>query len=142
MKTFFLPLKTVLLSLLYLVSLPGLVACATTDRDKPTPAELAAEKGYTLGEEVRDIRDYEIDGWQYVSRQALIIPAGPSRHYLITLDRVCSELSTTEVIGFDTSATNSVSRFDFVLVPTRTSSVDDRCGIERIYKITKIGDGK
>ena len=140
MKIFSLPLKTIILSVLALACAPILVACATTDRDEPTAAELAAEKGYALGEEVREIRDYEIHGWQYVSRRALIIPAGPGRHYLITLNRVCSELGTTEVIGFDTSATNTVTRFDFVRVPLRNSNVDDRCGIERIYKITEIDD--
>lgn len=127
MKLFPLALAALLLS-----------ACTTTaSKPPPTPQELAEERGYQLGAEVKEVKNYEIDGWRHVSNRALIIPARPSRHYLLMLNRPCPDLQTTEVIGFTTTVNSVLSRFDAVVVVDGPGGMEQKCYIERMYSITK-----
>jgi len=114
--------------------------CTTIEISRPTPEELATEQGYRLGPEVKDIRNYELDGWNYVSSRALIIPARPSKHYLVTFRTDCSELSLTEVIGFTSTNSFVLSNFDAVIVRDRRRGIDNRCYIDKIYEITRLKD--
>jgi hypothetical protein len=127
------------MNLRFVIYLPLLLltACASQPPEKPDPSALAAERGYTIEEEVRDIKNYEIDGWQYVSNWALIIPARPSSHYLVMLDRNCSYLRGTEAIRFTSTVNSVLARFDAVLVKDFPQAIEQRCQIDRIYRITK-----
>ena len=113
-------------------------ACTTMEITHPTAEELALQKGYTLGEEVKEIHKYDVSGWQHVSNRALIIPARPSTHYLVTLKTNCNSLDSTEVIGFTTTAGRALTRFDAVVIKERPKSVAQRCYIDKLYRITKI----
>ena len=126
-------MKTVYTSLCLLF----LSACATSEISTPTPQELAADKGYALGNEVDKIYNYRIDGWQHVSSRALIINGGPSTKYMLTLKTSCHNLSSTEVIGY-TTTTNNLTRLDGIIVNDRIGGIEDKCYIDRMYEITKI----
>ena len=121
-----------------------LQACTASPSKPPTPAaQLASSKGYQLGEPVKKIMNYQLDGWNYINSQALIIRSTPSRDYLVTLRDRCHELSSREVIG--TTATGSAMQagFDAIVVTlagaNRSLRKSDtrKCYIDNIYALTK-----
>ena len=110
--------------------------CTATEFENATPQELAREEGYVLGSEVEEIYNYRVDGWNHVTDRALIISAGPGTRYLLTLKTECHYLSNTEVIGY-TTTTNQLTRFDAVVVADPASGIDQKCFIDRIYRVTR-----
>ena len=116
----------------------SIAGCATsTQSNIQTAAEIAAEKGYTLGEEVQRINNYRVSGWNYASDRALIITGSPNEKYLLTLNTPCYELRTTQVIGYTTTVNNVLARFDSVIVKSNSGVALQKCPIDRIYRITK-----
>lgn len=121
--------------LIILALLPS--ACAFTPHQPPSPQQLAAEHGYLLGEQVKKIHDYEINGWNYISNRSLIIPARPGLHYLLILDRECPQMRGREVIGFTSTINTLQAGFDAVVINDRHSGIHEKCYIDQIYKVTK-----
>ncbi|WP_317930175.1 DUF6491 family protein [Halioxenophilus sp. WMMB6] len=118
-----------------------LAGCAATDsastNQAPTAMEVAIERGYLLGEEVDKIHNYEISGWQYLAADGLLLPASPSKTYLVLLKDRCSELSSTETIGLTTTVSSVLSRFDAVIVHPHPGGIERRCYIDTIYLVEK-----
>ena len=114
-----------------------LAACAGTATERPNPGELAVKHGYQLEKEVKEIRQYRINGWNYVSDRALIINGGPSRKYLLILNRRCPYLRSEEIIGYSTTATSVLARFDAVIVKDSASGITEKCHIDRIFEVTR-----
>lgn len=116
-----------------------LSACTTTKpAQSPSPQQLASEHGYQLGTEVTSIRNYDINGWNYVSNRALIIPARPNKHYLLLLNRPCQELRSTELIGFTSTVNQLTSGFDAVVVHDHPGGIESKCYIDQIFEIDKV----
>lgn len=112
------------------------IGCSTVDRVKPTASDEAASKGYVLGEPVEGIYDYDINGWQYVSRNSLIIPSRPSQRYLLMFDQPCHELSSTEVIATTSTASRLRAGFDSI-IPRAVHGIPQKCRVSEIYRINK-----
>ncbi|MFT3930373.1 MAG: DUF6491 family protein [Spongiibacteraceae bacterium] len=93
--------------------------------------------GYAQGEAVDRIEHYRVDGWNYIDDQHIVIYAGPSNRFLITLLTHCRDLSSTEHIGF-TTTTNSLTKFD-KLVVRDMSGIMQNCPITQINTLTKTG---
>ncbi|WP_317930099.1 DUF6491 family protein [Halioxenophilus sp. WMMB6] len=129
-----------LLSLALLATAGALLSqgCATTSQPDPSDAIAAIiDRGYLLGEEVNKIRQYEIDGWQYLSDEAIILPARPRQQYLITFKNSCPGLSFTPVIGFTNTGLSVLSNYDAVIIPERHNRLHEKCFIDHIYTITR-----
>lgn len=99
----------------------------------PTVQQQLAERGYVVGEEVRDIQNYRVDGWNHLDSRHLIINTGPSERYLLSLRIDCHALSSSEDIGF-THTAGRLTRFDSVILQD-TAGLRRDCPIDRIEKL-------
>ncbi|MDB6061588.1 MAG: hypothetical protein JWM78_1691 [Verrucomicrobiaceae bacterium] len=89
--------------------------------------------GYAQGDVVDNIRDYRIDGWNYLDDKHIMIYSGASSRTLITLQTSCYELSGAENLGFSTTARN-LTKFDKVVV-RGPGGIPRQCQISEIRQL-------
>lgn len=105
----------------------------TSARSEPeTLDQRLASLGYQGRTEVKDIKNYQLNGWNVVNNQAIVIKSSPKRHYLLTFARRCQDLTSAETLRIDSSA-NVVTRFDKVVV--RSTGMNNHCPIEGIFEL-------
>lgn len=121
-------------ALLVLLAIVG--GCASNAPPKTLEQKLS-DQGYTLGGEVRDIKSYSVDGWNYIDNTHVIVDTGVSRKYLLTLYSYCQGLGSAEHLGLTTSVANNIDRFESVIVRD-TSGMHHRCAIKAVHKLVKI----
>jgi Family of unknown function (DUF6491) len=129
----------------WIMGLSILAACSTNSSttNTPTPEQLATEKGYSLGESVKRVMNYNLDGWNYINKKALIIHSTPRKDYLITLRENCYDLSSSEVIATTSTANALQADFDAIIVRQAGTSLSRnldnprKCYIDKIYVIIK-----
>lgn len=115
-----------------------LIGCATAKPAVvPTAQDIAILHHYELGEEIKEIPNFQMNGWNYINNRALLLPARPGSHYLLMLDRPCPGLSESEAIGFTSNVGRLRAKFDAVVVHTRPESIERKCYIDAIYRVTK-----
>jgi hypothetical protein len=95
--------------------------------------------GYTVGDSVEQVRDYRVDGWNYIDDKNIMIYAGPSKRFLITTQIPCNDLGSAENIGFSSTVGN-VTKFDKLIV-RGPGGIVQNCPIERIRALEKIKTG-
>lgn len=95
--------------------------------------------GYSIGDDVEQVRNYRVDGWNYIDDNNIMIYAGPGKRYLITTQGHCSDLGSAENIGFSSTVGN-VTRFDKLIVRGPGGMVQN-CPISAIRALQKIQDG-
>lgn len=117
-----------------LMVLLSLTACATGNANLSLEEKLA-KREYSQGKEVDEVSNYRVDGWNYLDEKHVILNAGPSRNYLISLTIRCTDLRSAEAIGF-TSTNTRLTRFDKIVVGTETG--ERSCSIDRIYQLDKM----
>jgi len=61
-----------------------------------------AERGYTIEQPVKRLRDYRINGWSSVDQRNVILNIGASDNYLVTVRRSCDGLRSAEHLAFST----------------------------------------
>ena len=110
-----------------------LAACASTPEQ--TTEALLSKRGYEVAERVERIKNYRINGWNYVDDRHVIFGAGPRDNYLVTLTMGCTDLRGAEHIGF-TTTTDDVTPFDQLVV--KTSIGPRKCPIESLHKLNKV----
>jgi hypothetical protein len=116
-----------------LLTLPG---CASNpSRPPPTLDQRLAAMGWKQGPEVDEIRRYTIDGWNPIDDTHLVMDAGPSRAYLITLRFSCINLDFVEGLHFTTTPPAAVTHLDEMIVPQPGGGVPQRCPIDTIRKL-------
>lgn len=128
-------------SYVYLLIFSGLMlggCAAAKPAIVPTAEDVATLHNYQLGDEVKQIDNYELNGWNYLSDRALLLPARPGSYYLLMLDRSCPELRHSEAIGFTSTVGRLRSKFDAVVVRSRPESIERKCYIEAMYLVTKV----
>ncbi len=114
----------------------ALAACAQTPVAEPRPiADVVAARGYVIGEPVKEILNYRVDGWNSVDANHVIINAGPSSHYLLTLMAPCTGLLFTSELGF-TSTAGRLTTLDSVVV--QDSSGRSQCPISKIETLKRV----
>ena len=106
------------------------MACATTSLKVP-------EK-YNFDNEltaVTEISNYQIDSWESIDNQSLIIGTNVNDYYLIILDYPALDLPSKETIGITLSADRVKTGFEKIIVA-------DSHGIESyvIHKMYKLKD--
>lgn len=112
-------------------------ACATTPHEDQPLEQILADKNYKMGDEIDRIRDYRINGWNYVDDYNVVFQSGPSDHYLLTFSQRCINLRSAHAIAF-TKTVGRITRFDEVLVRDGSGLPAEKCMIDRIYRLEKL----
>ncbi len=114
----------------------ALTACAQQPTAEIKPiADVVAARGYAIGEPVKEILNYRVDGWNSVDANHVIINAGPSSDYLLTLMAPCTGLLFTSELGF-TSTAGRLTTLDSVVV--QDSSGRSQCPISKIEALKRV----
>jgi hypothetical protein len=134
-------------ALVFVVALAAICsACGSTDikgsdrQDAGRHAEISPEmmvneRGYDIVGPVKSIKNYRIDGWNYLSSRALIINAGVRESYLLTLRFPCHGLRNSTLIA-TTSTTSNLTKFESIIV-RQAGTGAQKCPIENLYKLEK-----
>jgi len=117
------------------VLLAGCGQHARYDESLPLDQRLAA-LGYQRGEAVRSIGSVDLDGWQYLDKQHLLLGRGPGRAYLLTFSRPCNNLHFSNTLGFTTTV-GVLTRLDRV-VSRDSSGFPEHCLIEQIHRLDRM----
>jgi len=109
-------------------------ACASRPPETSLQEKLA-ERGYTLGQPVRRVINFEVSGWNSVDYKHVIMNFGASRYYLLTLRTSCDGLLSATLINFTTTA-GSLTDSDKVLVRNDSHHLS-QCYIKTIHELKK-----
>lgn len=112
-----------------------LAACANNPPETSLDEKLA-QLGYSLGEPVRRVINFQISGWNSVDRKHVIMNFGASRYYLLTLRTSCDGLRSATVLNFSTTA-GSLTANDKLLVRNDSHHLS-QCFISTIHELQKI----
>ena len=115
----------------------GLAACAGAPPEEGKSVEqLLAEKNLRIVEELNQLVNFNIRGYQYVNRQHVVLQEGVSRNYLVETRAPCPNLEFARTIAF-TSTGRVVREYDKLLV-RNTPDMVEYCVIKSIYRLEKI----
>lgn len=78
----------------------------------------------------------DLDGWQYLDKQHLLLGQGPGRTYLLTFSRPCNNLHFSNTLGFTTTV-GVLTRLDSV-VSRDSSGFPEHCPVGDIHRLEKI----
>jgi len=127
-----LPLRTLIAGIFTLFIV---VNCATQSPESTPLQERLAQRGYSIGEQVKRIRDYRINGWSGVDRYNVILNVGASQTYLVTVRSPCEGLRSAEHLAFSTTVGELTDKDKLVVrSPGRYLK---HCFIDSIYVIEK-----
>lgn len=115
----------------------GLSACATGSRAERSAARLALYEAHA-GAPVASIRTFRWDRYETLGDGAVALWASPQRGWLVTLQRPCSGLDATRMIGIEQRSPSLYARFDRIVFRD-FSGIDQRCAIETIRPIDSAG---
>ena len=113
----------------------GLLLAACASSPEQTTEDILSKRGYAVAERVERIKNYRINGWNYVDDRHVIFGAGPRDNYLVTLTMDCTDLRGAEHIGF-TTTTDDVTPFDQLVV--KTSIGPRKCPIESLHQLERV----
>jgi hypothetical protein len=123
-------LKTMMLvSLLPLL----LAACAASSEQSLTLEENLAAKGYVIGEQVKRVQNWNLNGWSYVDDRNFIMNSGVRDKYLVTLRTPSYDLRSAINIAFSTTV-GSLTDNDRVIVRT-TGGMPQSFMIESLHRL-------
>jgi hypothetical protein len=111
------------------------VACAGQPPESIPLEERLAERGYTMGEQVKRIRDYRINGWNNVDRYNVIMNVGASKNYLVTVRSPCDGLRSAEHLAFSTTVGALTDKDK--LVVRGSGRYLEQCYIDTIHLLEK-----
>lgn len=118
-----------------------LAACAQTqERERPTLEELLEQRNLQLGESVERIPLFRASGWNDIDREHVILHSGANRRYLLTLMTPCLDLDFADRIGVNTSVSNTLTRFDSLVVERPSTTGTHNCPIREIHELERLGD--
>jgi hypothetical protein len=110
-------------------------ACAGEPYEPVPIEERLAKLGYTISKQVKYIKDYRINSWISVDRYNVIINAGASEDYLITVRSPCEGLRSAGVLSFSTIVGELTDK-DRLVVQGNGRYLEN-CYIDTIHKLTK-----
>ena len=118
-----------------LILIAALAACAGQPEARSWEEKLAA-RGYVVAEPVTTIRNYRINGWNELDRSHVIIEAGVSERYLLTLLRPCDGVRTANTLAFSTSA-GALTKFDQLYVRGPGNRFEN-CRIDTVHRLERV----
>jgi len=113
-----------------------MTACASHPPEPVPLDQKLGQLGYTLGQPVKRVINFQLNGWNYVDHKHVIMNFGASRYYLLTLRTSCDGLRSATVITFSTTIGN-LTENDKVLVRNAGRHLS-HCYIETINELEKI----
>jgi len=113
------------------------VACATEPPESVPLEERLAKRGFTIGEQVKRIKDYRINGWSSVDKYNVIMNVGVSKNYLVTVRSSCDNLRTAVHLSFSTTIGNLTDKDK--LVVRGSGRHLEHCYIDTIHVLEKSG---
>ncbi|MGA9572416.1 MAG: DUF6491 family protein [Lysobacterales bacterium] len=113
-----------------------LVSCASQAPVSVPLEEKLAQQGFTLGEQVNKVINFQVSGWNNVDRKHVIMNFGASRNYLVTLRTSCNSLLGATVISFSTTV-GMLTDNDKLLVRDSSQHIA-QCYISTIHELEKI----
>lgn len=113
----------------------ALAGCATGNQPQTLEQKLA-EQGYTIGKEVRSIKSYTVNGWNYIDDRHVIVDTGPGSKHLLTLYAYCPGLNSAENLGLTSKVANDIDRFEDVIVSDSAGS-HHHCPIKAVHELVK-----
>ena len=116
------------------ISLAG--ACTSNPPDPVPLEEKVAKLGYTIGQPVKRINNYQINSWNSVDLKHVIINFGASRNYLLTLRTSCDGVLSADLLSFSTTV-GFLTDKDKLLVRNSGRHVS-HCFIKTIHELEKI----
>ena len=115
----------------------GLAACAGAPPEEGKSVEqLLAEKNLRIVEELNQLVNFNIRGYQYVNRQHVVLQEGVSRNYLVETRAPCPNLEFARTIAF-TSTGRVVREYDKLLIHNGPQRFE-YCVIKALYRLEKI----
>jgi hypothetical protein len=111
----------------------AMAACATTPPEAVDIDAALQKRGFKAGEAVDRIQRFRIDDWRYLDASHVIVGAGPSSNYLLTLMGRCNGLMSTEDLGFSTTA-GDLTTLDKIVIQSSTAP-QESCPIKEIRKL-------
>ena len=111
-------------------------ACATESAEPVPLEERLAKRGFTIGEQVKRIKEYRINGWNSVDRYNVIMNVGASQNYLVTVRSPCEGLRSAEHLAFSTTV-GDLTDMD-KLVVRGSGRYLEQCYIDAIHALKKI----
>jgi len=109
-------------------------ACANRPPETSLEEKLA-QLGYTLGEPVKRVINFQLSGWNSVDHKHVIMNFGASRYYLLSLRTSCDGLRSATLINFTTTAGN-LTTTDKILVRNDSHHLS-QCYISTIHELEK-----
>ena len=111
-------------------------ACANNPADPVPLDEKLAQLGFVIGQPVKRINNYQINGWNSVDMKHVIMNFGASRNYLLTLRTSCDDVLGAELLFFSTTV-GFLSDKDKLLVRDGGQHLS-HCFIKTINELEKI----
>jgi hypothetical protein len=111
-------------------------ACASNPGQSISLEENLAQRGFAIGQPVKRINNYQINGWNSVDLKHVIINFGASRDYLVTLRTSCDGVLSAELLSFSTTV-GFLSDKDKLLVRNAGHHLS-HCYIDTIHELEKI----
>ena len=113
-----------------------LVCACASEPPKTVPLEQRlAKQGYSMGQQVKRITDYRINGWSSLDRFNIIFNVGAAKNYLITVRIPCDGLLTAEHVAFSTTIGDLTDK-DKLVVRGGGRHLES-CFIDTIHKLEK-----
>lgn len=123
-------MQTARISLLALVLSILLVSCSGI------PPRVDSKYEFPQFKQVDKILSYDVDSWQAVDNQSLVVQTSPSKFYLLILRRPLHELRFAEVIELSSTGPSIYAKFDCVKVYSRHCGPDPiAVSIHKIYAL-------
>jgi hypothetical protein len=110
--------------------------CAAGVQAPETLAQKLAAKKLIVGDPVRRISNYRLDGWSYLDDRHIIIEAGVRDRYLVSLRQDCDDLRTAVSIGVRTY-TGSLQQDDSLVVRAPGGFMMD-CRIDTLHGLVRV----
>lgn len=119
-----------------LVPAAMLAACVNHPYEGPTLEEKVAQLGFTIGQPVERIINFQIRSWNDVDHKNVILSVGASRNYLVTLRASCDGLESATTLNFTTTVGSLTDR-DKLQVRNASHHLS-QCFIKSINELEKI----
>ena len=116
----------------------GLFSCGGTP-DKPLSLEDELEsREFLIGKPVDSIRNYRVNGWNYIDDMYIMVTSGVSDEYLIGFGSSCREVKWASNIAF-TNTAGRLTKSDKIIV-NASGGFTEQCYIKSIFKLEKMED--
>ncbi|WP_437883575.1 DUF6491 family protein [Pseudomonas sp. LRF_L74] len=115
--------------------LAGCAGAPKLDESAPLDERLA-RLGYRQAEAVDQVQRFDIDGWQYLDKQHIVLGQGVGRAYLISFSRPCRNLAFSNTLGYSTTVGN-LTKLDRI-VSTDGSGFPEHCLVGEMHRLEKV----